>query len=583
MIGRLPFREIWCVDFEFEAADGERPIPACLVAPELRSGRVSRIWKNELAALKCPPYPTDDGSLFIAHYASAELGCHLALNWPMPARVLDLFTEFRAATNGLPTVAGSSLLGALVAHGLAAMTVAEKKDMRDLVMRGGPWTETEKRAVLDYCQEDVDALARLLPAMLPRILDQSHGLGHALLRGRYMVAAARVEWTGTPIDVPTLERLRDGWDPIKGRLVADVDRAYGVFEGQSFRADRFAQYLARAGIPWPILPSGGLDLSDDSFRQMARGYPEIAPLRELRHALSQLRLNALAVGSDGRNRCLVSAFRARTGRNQPSNTRFIFGPSTWLRGLIKPPPGMGLAYVDWASQEIGIAAALSGDPALAEAYQSGDVYLAFAKRAKLAPHDATKKTHGAVRDRCKAIVLGTNYGMGEASLAARIGQPAIVARDLLRLHRETYTQFWRWRQAAVDTAMLTGRLNTAFGWPTHVSADSNPRSLMNFPMQANGAEMLRLACCLGTEAGLEICAPVHDALLLLAPLDSLEDDVAQLQACMAEASRVVLGGFEIKTDAQIIRWPDRYMDNRGTVMWDRVMGLLDAVESEAAA
>ena len=183
MIGRLPFREIWCVDFEFEAADGERPIPVCLVARELRSGRVSRIWKNELAALKCPPYPTDDGSLFIAHYASAELGCHLALNWPMPARVLDLFTEFRAATNGLPTVAGSSLLGALVAHGLAAMTVAEKKDMRDLVMRGGPWTETEKRAVLDYCQEDVDALARLLPAMLPRILDQSHGLGHALLRG----------------------------------------------------------------------------------------------------------------------------------------------------------------------------------------------------------------------------------------------------------------------------------------------------------------------------------------------------------------------------------------------------------------
>jgi DNA polymerase-1 len=36
-------------------------------------------------------------------------------------------------------------------------------------------------------------------------------------------------------------------------------------------------------------------------------------------------------------------------------------------------------------------------------------------------------------------------------------------------------------------------------------------------MQANGAEMLRMACCLGTEQGIEICAPVHDAVLICAP------------------------------------------------------------------
>jgi DNA polymerase I len=75
-----------------------------------------------------------------------------------------------------------------------------------------------------------------------------------------------------------------------------------------------------------------------------------------------MRLSDLAVGSDGRNRTLLSAFRARTGRNQPSNTKFIFGPAVWLRGLIKPPPGHGIAYVDWSQQEFGIAAALSGDP-----------------------------------------------------------------------------------------------------------------------------------------------------------------------------------------------------------------------------
>ena len=87
------------------------------------------------------------------------------------------------------------------------------------------------------------------------------------------------------------------------------------------------------------------------------------------------------------------------------------------------------------------------------------------------------------------------------TLARRIGQPPIVARDLLRAHRETFSKFWRWSDAAVDHAMLTGALHTVFGWHVHVGENPNPRSLRNFPMQANGAEMLRLACCLATERG----------------------------------------------------------------------------------
>ena len=168
---------------------------------------------------------------------------------------------------------------------------------------------------------------------------------------------------------------------IQDQLIAAIDRDYGVYDGRTFKLDRFAKYLAAAGIPWPLLESGQLDLSDDTFRQVARAYPQIAPLRELRSSLAELRLNDLRVGRDGRNRTILSAFRSRTGRNQPSNAKFIFGPSVWLRGLIKPPPGQAVAYVDWKQQEFGIAAALSGDTAMQAAYRSGDPYLAFAKQA----------------------------------------------------------------------------------------------------------------------------------------------------------------------------------------------------------
>jgi DNA polymerase I-like protein with 3'-5' exonuclease and polymerase domains len=252
----------------------------------------------------------------------------------------------------------------------------------------------------------------------------------------------------------------------------------------------------------------------------------------------------------------------------------------WLRGLIKPPPGHAIAYVDWSQQEIGIAAALSGDRALQAAYQSGDCYLAFAKQAAAVPQHATKGTHGTQRELFKQCMLAVHYGMEWQSLALRIAQPGIVARDLLRAHRETYRRFWQWSEAAVDQAMLVGVIYTVFGWPLHIGERPNPRSLRNFQMQANGAEMLRLACCLATERGIEVCAPVHDAVLICAPLDRIEADVAAMRAAMAEASRIVLAGFELATDVKVVRWPERYMDPRGLEMWNRVCGLVSKAESQ---
>jgi DNA polymerase I-like protein with 3'-5' exonuclease and polymerase domains len=265
----------------------------------------------------------------------------------------------------------------------------------------------------------------------------------------------------------------------------------------------------------------------------------------------------------------------KTGRNTPSNSKFIFGPSTWLRGLIKPEPGMAISYVDWSQQEFGIAAALSGDEAMMGAYKSGDPYLAFGRQTGRIPPDATEETHAVERNLFKACVLGVQYGMGPEALAQRIGLATAYGRDLLRLHHETFPQFWRWSDGAEAHAMLFGWLRTVFGWPIRVGAEANPRSLRNFPCQANGAEMLRLACCFATEAGVSIVAPVHDALLIEACEWEIEEAVAETQAAMTEASTVILSGFELRSDARIVRWPERYMDKRGREFWGRVMALME--------
>src|SRR6266511_2392192 len=112
----LPFKGLWAVDFEFEAPPGEAPRPVCMVARELRSGRLLRLWRDALPAQ--PPFPVGPDSLFIAYAAQAELGCFLELGWALPQRVLDLYAEFSEATNGWKRPHGRSLLAALAWHGL---------------------------------------------------------------------------------------------------------------------------------------------------------------------------------------------------------------------------------------------------------------------------------------------------------------------------------------------------------------------------------------------------------------------------------------------------------------------------------
>jgi DNA polymerase I len=290
MLGALPFSEVWAVDFEFAVKDGGRPDPVCLVAYELMSGKKLRLWKDQFGPF--PPYSVGPNSLFLAYYSSAEIGCHLALGWARPSRVLDLFTEFRRHTNGVRPAGGSGLLGALSYFGLDGMDATEKDAMRDLILRGGPWSDEERGAILRYCERDVMALEKLLPAMLRHI-----DLPRALLRGRYMAAAAKMEFAGVPIALPLLNKLREEWSHIQEQLITEIDSDFHVYEDRTFKSDRFAQYLIEHDIPWPRLESGRLDLSDDTFREMAKAHPAVAPLRELRSALSGLRLEKLAVES----------------------------------------------------------------------------------------------------------------------------------------------------------------------------------------------------------------------------------------------------------------------------------------------
>ncbi|WP_429169042.1 DNA polymerase [Aeromonas rivipollensis] len=573
------------MDFEFGMDSNSLPLPKCMVAHELDTGTFHKTWLAD-GPVACP-FDLANSTL-VAFAATAELHCIKILGWPRPEAVIDLHPEFRVLTNETKWTIGhsdltpveiknASLLTAGKYFDLAhAMSDQHKEAMRGLALRDGQdYSVAERLALLAYCTGDVDLTTRLLQAM-----EQGIDWPRALLRGRYLAALTQVEAAGIPIDMALLQAFRAHQASLKQHLISEVDSRYNVFRGGSFSRAAFREYLIRKGIDWPKLPSGELCLDEGTFKDMAAAYPELKELATLRKTLAQLRQEKLVVGADGRNRVSFRPFAAKTGRNAPSTTRFSLALSKPFRALVRPALGHALVYLDYQQQEYGIAASLSGDKAMADSYRSGDPYLHFAQQAGAVPLGATKESHPIERSRYKVTTLAVQYGMAEKSLARQLQCSEGEAKRLLADHKRVYKVFWQWSAAVEHRALEQGYISTNFGWRMHVDASTNPRSLLNWPMQAHGAEMLRIALILCVEAGIKVIAPVHDALLIEVPKDRLTDTTALAQRLMREASEIVLPGFSLRTDADIISDQDHFPVGDGAPLWHLIQQHLTQFDGE---
>jgi hypothetical protein len=389
------------------------------------------------------------------------------------------------------------------------------------------------------------------------------------------------------------------WREVRDAMVPVIDAQYGVYVRNAagdwtFSMQLFPTMLARKGITgWTVTETGKLDMKDKVFREMAKAYPELEALHQLRYTRNKMRNVKLAVGRDGRNRTVLWSFAAKTSRTQPKAAQWIFSPAVWLRFLIKPEPGMALAYIDFSSAEFMIGASMSDGHCgpvnnMMDLYRSGDPYLNFAKRIGAIPKDGTKQTHGDMRDKYKTFLLASQYGMSSKTLSGRLGNSDLEAHEMINQHREVFAQYWQWSDDWVQHSLQTGMMRSAMGWTCAVGvAESEEqrnkleRTIRNWPIQTACADMLRIACIMAARHRIRILDPVHDAVLIEAPIERIEADVKLMQEIMRRASRIVLnntatGDHELRTDANIIRYPDRYTDKRGTDMWNEVTDKLAA-------
>ena len=590
------FGEIVVADFEYVVGNGELPKPLCMVAhvlnEHLEHVRTIKLWRGEFGS--APPFDTGPDTLFVAYSAWAEMQCFSVLGWRFPTHIFDCHTAYLAASNILlphddetRRKPPKKLPDACRAYGLDGWENLDKSQMAKDI-GGGFWEKHGREAVLKYCEEDVAMSVRLLraqlrgngrrlfPADTDRVLHWSNYSAKAV---------ALIQARGMPIDVPLWNLVQENKVAVVAELLRRFDPSHrdddSIYtpEGQ-WSYTRFERWLVRTGAhAWPRLASGALDISGDAFGLMSH-LPGVAELSALRDVLGFVVRARLPIGRDGRNRPSLFPFGTTTGRN--AHCRSPFNAHAAVRSFMLFPRDSIGCYLDWRTQEIGVAAALSGDLRLIRDYSSGDIYHALARMCGLTddPDPASwKKKDPGTRQRMKSLQLGISYGMGVPSLARGLDRHPLIASEVIERHRRRYPRFWGWRADMVSAAMVERRTTSVFGWPLRISTSPNQRTLYNFPMQAGGSEMLRLATWRLCEAGIVPIMLVHDGILLE---ETDAETIEHAKEIMLAAGRDVCGGLEIGVDVdQMLKGGARYRDKRPMAqnMWAAIMSVLQDINA----
>jgi DNA polymerase-1 len=588
------FRNTVVLDFEYEIEGGDLPRVLCMVAyvlnENLQHVRTIRLWRGDFGAV--PPFDIGPDTLVVGYSLWAEMTCFLQLGWTFPVHLFDQHTAYLATSNILLPYEPDEtrkkprkrLSDACRAYGIPGWEDIDKETIAKDIGEGR-WRQYGREVVLAYCEEDVRVSALLLRRQLTGYHHREPvDVSRVLHWSNYSAkTVSRIQARGMPIDMPLWNAVQENQPAIIGALLRRFDPSYGdeepIYTSDGAWSDsRFERWLAKVGIPeWPVLASGKIQIDGDAFKLMYPVHPAIEGLHALRDSLGVIVRAKLPIGRDGRNRPSLFPFGTATGRN--AQAKSLFNAHASMRSFMLFPEDATTVYLDWRTQEVGVAAARSGDDAMMEAYRSGDIYHQLAIMCGLT-HDADrgrwKKENSGQRQQMKSLQLGVSYGMGVRSLAKGLQRHRLIASEVILRHKRKYPRFWEWRQDMVQSAMLTRRIESELdGWPLHISTSPNKRTLFNFPMQSGGAEMLRLAANRLCDAGLIPSMLVHDGILL--ELRGSEQ-VEQATEIMRVAGTEACGGLEIGADIDFDQRTSgrRFRDKRDVAkaMWTTVMGVL---------
>jgi DNA polymerase I len=581
------------IDFEYYAPAGCNPRPICVawICPTTGDSGTQWLWDEPPSR---PPFPMTVETVFVSYNIAAEVSCFLALNWPRPTNVIDLWLEYVQHLNVWPVKAPEwkpkrappkkprkGLLDAMRAFGLDATPSEVKAHFQQRAQEGPPWSDEDRTQMPVYCLDDVKMIVRLADPLLTAVeAADPERMYETLNRGLYNVAAATEVFAGIPMNCQLLALARKHRPAIQRTLIQKLDRE-GVFrepridnKGDEVNArldrGRMTKLIHDRGYAtaWPLLDSGMFCLDKKTIWEMsqASAFPDLADIAALNGYLGHLRPFDFDVGRDGRARTSFFPFSTKTGRNAPSTTKYVLMTDKGFRGFVQPKAGWSAASLDYHCEEMMVGGCMSDDHNLIALAESPDAYLHLGKMVGLIKEaDPQAADYKDLRKKLKPASLGLLYGIGIRSLSHLLGLTIARSRHVWQNHHTELRIYWNWAESLSDLAAAGGTLRTPlFGHglgygPGPVAAFSS-RTASNFGVQAVAGDIMRAGSIFAMQtqpARAYVLGSAHDAFVIEAPTEEIDAAIAWMTDVMDRAVKTVLGPkCAIRVKVQVTHGPN---------------------------
>jgi DNA polymerase len=293
------------------------------------------------------------------------------------------------------------------------------------------FTQTEYEQFLDYCQNDVEIMYRMVSR-----LPASHLSKH---ENKIWQVSVQVNQNGVPIDLPAVDRIYEAVQFYRDKYSAQVNELTFGSVPRATMTQRLKEWCQSKGVDIPDLQADTVQeyLDRDDLPQSVRQVLEIRQLTAGSAVGKYKRLANQVIG----NRIYENHryYGGRTGRysamgfqlhNLPRATvdddeKYIqlfmtgmiaqrqYNPlqiaKALIRPMIKAPKGMSLIIIDYSSIENVLLAFVAGETWVLELFRAGmDEYTDFASRLYQIPYDKVTPTQ---RKDCKPAILGCGYGL----------------------------------------------------------------------------------------------------------------------------------------------------------------------------
>jgi hypothetical protein len=541
--------------------------------------KIHNFWTNGEETLEIRIFINDlmqKGYVFVAFAAEAEASSLLSLGVnPLGTKWVDLQLEVKmlynhnyALSTGEHLVRGrkvhikpfgekpqTNLASSLFKFCKIVIDTDHKTAMRDIIIsKDNDMIEQNKQSIMNYCASDV----KYLPSLFRSIMGHYDKLvlhsnkptlqAEIMNRGESSARVAMMTRHGYPVEVTKAENLAANVPVILFDCAKDINSQFDInpfkFNAKtcSFTMDTkvLRTWIVGQKFPaWELTDTGMPSLSLESWEkyfpfrhEFPRGNLGAQILRYLKIQQSVRSFNIKSgsqsktffdyIGSDGMCRPFLNGFGAQSSRFQPASTGYLFLKPAFLRSLCEPPSGYLMGSIDYSSQEFLLAALLSGDDKMLEAYLNGDVYLYFAVQSKMVPSNATKESHKKERDLAKSTVLGISYSMTCVGLSRKLTSDtgSLVteekAQEYIDDFNTVFSKFYQWKLRQLEEYKARGHIRLPDGWYMWGN-NPNDRSVTNMRIQGMGGCILRKAIALAQDDGVNVVAPLHDAAYIMFP------------------------------------------------------------------